>query len=291
MAITQDEAPVAAGVPNETPAGAGVPNGTPGAPSVPPGVTPESFEGSAEPAPAAPPAPETHEAPTGLLRLNGPGTALMARTPRDWLLPGADEFFRRIYTRTGSARSEVLAVCSAIAGEGKTAIALGLGVTIAEDFPERRVLVVETDLQKPVLARDFDLDPAPGLVDCLMNDDPIEIAYRPTLLENLHLVPAGSPVTNPGRWLRSSSMALAVDAMRTTHDVIILDVPAVLGNSDALLLTDLADGILFVVRSGVTPAAQVEKALEDIDENRLRGLVLNASRSAIPAWLRRLLGI
>lgn len=259
------------------------------APAGEPGATPGSASGRPSEAQREPENPAVSS--TDLLRLTGPGRQLVNRPPRDWLLPGADEYFRRIYTRTGSARSEVLAVCSAIAGEGKTTMAVGLGVTIAEDFPDRRVLVVETDLQKPVLASDFDLEPGPGLVDCLMNDDPMEMAYRSTLLENLHLVPAGSPVPNPGRWLRSSSMALAVDSMRVTHDVVILDVPAVLGNSDALLLTDLADGVLFVVRAGVTPSHLVAKALEDVDAGRLRGLVLNESRTAIPGWLRRLFGV
>jgi capsular exopolysaccharide synthesis family protein len=228
---------------------------------------------------------------SGLVRLDETGTSLIAREPRDWLLPGADSFFRRIYTRAGGARSEVLAVSSAVPGEGKTTVSLGLGVTLAEDFPDRRVLVVETDLQNPVLANDFDLPVAPGLVECLMRDEPIELAYRPTLLENLQLLPAGGPVRNPGRWLRSSSMALAVDTMRSTHDIVILDIPSLLGNSDALLLTDLADGLLFVVRAGATPASVVSKALEDIDDSRLRGLILNGSRSSIPAWVRKLLGL
>jgi capsular exopolysaccharide synthesis family protein len=230
------------------------------------------------------------DAVNGLLRLDDRGTALITREPREWFLPGADEFFRRIYTRAGGARSEVLAVSSAVPGEGKTTISLGLGVTLAEDFPDRRVLVVETDLQKPVMARDFDLDPSPGLIECLMNGEPVEMAYRATLLENLQLVPGGAATRNPGRWLRSSNMALAIDSMRTTHDVVILDIPAVLGNSDALLLTDLADGLLFVVRAGATPASVVGKALEDIDQNRMRGLILNGSKSSIPGWLRRLLG-
>jgi capsular exopolysaccharide synthesis family protein len=245
-------------------------------------------EAESQPAPEPLPEPNAVHS-TDLLRLNG--TSLATLPPRDWLLPGADEFFRRIYTRTGSTRSEVLAVCSAVAGEGKTTVAVGLAVTIAEDFPDRRVLVVETDLQKPVLAADFGVEPVPGLVDCLTNNEPVEMAYRSTLLPNLHIVPAGNAVATPGRWLRSSNMALAVDSMRSTHDLVILDVPAVQDNSDAVLLTDLADGILFVVRAGVTPANVVTQAIEDIDAGRLRGLVLNETRSSIPKWLRRLLGL
>src|SRR6185436_15825172 len=65
---------------------------------------------------------------------------------RDWLFAGADELFRNLYTRAGIGfTSEVMAVSSAIAGEGKTTVSLGLAVTVAQDYPERRVLLVETD--------------------------------------------------------------------------------------------------------------------------------------------------
>src|SRR5919199_1818806 len=99
--------------------------------------------------------------PSSLL-LTAPTGPLAVETPRDWLLPDGEELFRGIYTRAGTGVSEVLAVCSAIAGEGKTTISVGLGVTIAQDFPEHRVVVVETDVQRPVLARDFGVEPNPG---------------------------------------------------------------------------------------------------------------------------------
>src|SRR5262249_134300 len=50
--------------------------------------------------------------------------------PREWLFPGADETFRSIYTRAGTGFApEVLAICSAITGEGKTTVGVGLAVT------------------------------------------------------------------------------------------------------------------------------------------------------------------
>jgi Mrp family chromosome partitioning ATPase len=218
--------------------------------------------------------------------------ALVVRQERPPLLPGAEEIFRGIYTRAGlGAAPEIVGICSAIAGEGKTTVALGLAVTIAQDFPERRVLLVETDLDHPVLARDFDLQPGPGLTECLLAVSELESAARPTHMDNLDLLPAGGPVEGAGRPLRSAQMAAVTDAMRQAYDTVILDLPALLVNSDGLVLSDLADVLLFVVRAGATPASIINKALDQVDETKLRGLVLNDSRSSAPGWLRRVCGL
>src|SRR5262245_46423482 len=67
--------------------------------------------------------------------------ALAINETRAAILPAADEVFRGIYTRAGIGMSgEIVGVCSAIAGEGKTTIGLGLAVTLAQDFPDRSVL-------------------------------------------------------------------------------------------------------------------------------------------------------
>ena len=80
-------------------------------------------------------------------------------------------------------------------------------------------------------------------------------------------------------------------ATRRNHDLVILDAPALLVSSDAALVTDQADGVVMVIRSGVTPMPIVNRALELVDEERLRGMVLNGAQSAVPSWLRRLFGI
>jgi Mrp family chromosome partitioning ATPase len=85
-------------------------------------------------------------------------------------------------------------------------------------------------------------------------------------------------------------MAAFIDALRQTYDLVILDAPALLVNSDSVMLSDLADGTIVVVRAGVTPAPAIAKALEQIDEAKVRGVVLNGSHSAVPGWLRRLCG-
>ena len=97
---------------------------------------------------------------------------------RDWLIPGSDELFRSIYTGFEVASGLSLAVCSSVQGEGKTTISLGLAIAIAQDFPDRRVVVVETDLWRSVLAKDFGFAPDPGLADCLLDRQPLSSALR-----------------------------------------------------------------------------------------------------------------
>src|SRR5262249_38693608 len=157
---------------------------------------------------------------------------------------------------------------------GKTTIALGLALTMAQDFPDRQVLLVETDVQRPALAQDFEIEPNPGLLDCLVHGQPVQLACRDTHLDNFQFVPVGGPASNSGRILRSSRMAVMLNGMRQTHDLVILDLPAILINSDAPLLADLADSVIVVVRAGVTPTSLVNKAIKQLDEDKLSGVVL-----------------
>src|SRR3954468_10582531 len=82
----------------------------------------------------------------------GGGHLMPQRKP---IFPEAEELFRGIYTRAGLTAPGVIAVTSAIGGEGKTTGALGLGGVAAQGFPERRVLLAEAALRQPVLAADF----------------------------------------------------------------------------------------------------------------------------------------
>jgi Mrp family chromosome partitioning ATPase len=175
-------------------------------------------------------------------------------------------------------------------GEGKTTLSLALAVSLAQDFPDRNVLLIETDVDRAALAADFELESTPGLIDCLIANEPVETACRATYLHNLDVMPAGKGLPRSGRPLRSARLPAFLDVLRQSYQFIVLDTPSVLTNSDTLLLTDLADSVLVVVRTGVTPSALVSKALEQVDETKLRGVVLNGVRSSVPNWLRRLMG-
>ncbi|HEY6202681.1 MAG TPA: CpsD/CapB family tyrosine-protein kinase [Candidatus Limnocylindria bacterium] len=212
----------------------------------------------------------------------------IAQPRRNWLIPGADELFRSLYTGFEVMQGASFAVCSAVSGEGKTTISLGLALAIAQDLPDKRVVVVETDLWHPVLAKDFGIETVPGLVDSLLDRAPVLSTLRSTSLDNLSLVVAGGAVAGAQRLLRSARMPQIIEELRRTHDVLILDTPAALAHSEVALLARMVDDVVFVVRTGVTPAHALTSALGRIQGAKVRGIIVNDARSSVPGAVRQL---
>ena len=70
-------------------------------------------------------------------------------------------------------------------------------------------------------------------------------------------------------------MSRVAEALRSRFDRIVIDTPPVT-LADTHVLARLADGVLFVVRAGVTPQPALEHALAGVDRDRVMGIVLNA---------------
>jgi Mrp family chromosome partitioning ATPase len=70
-------------------------------------------------------------------------------------------------------------------------------------------------------------------------------------------------------------MRRTLDALRTRFDRIIIDMPPVAPLADVSIALGMADGLLMIVRAGVTPKPAIERALSGLDTGKVLGLVLN----------------
>jgi protein-tyrosine kinase len=208
---------------------------------------------------------------------------------REWALPNARELYRSIYTHADLGDARTLAVCSAVVGEGKTTTAIGLAITLAQDFPSRRFVLIEADPFRSVLAHDFALAPSPGFFELLRtSSSPSHLCQR-TLVGNLHVLPAGEAPENTSALVRSGGLAAVLGAISADHDLAILDVPALTTNSDAQVIALAADASILVARAGMVPRELVFGATGVLGKN-LRGVVLNGTESAVPRVIRQLFG-
>lgn len=145
----------------------------------------------------------------------------------------------------------VLMVTSAGPGEGKSLIAANLAISFAQDG--RRTLLVGADLRRPLLTKIFGTDrECAGLAEVLKG----EVRWREALFKqdvpNLDVMLSGRVPSHPSELLGGKFLADFLREARGVYRHILIDAPPILGVSDSLVLLPNADGVLFVVRYGVT---------------------------------------
>ena len=188
------------------------------------------------------------------------------------------EQFRSLRGRIDSLATQqslrTIAVTSAVAGEGKTTASVNLALVSAMSVG-RRVLLVDCDLRKPKVHQSLGLRVNAGLSELLEGQATLEEAITEVQGSSLEVLPVRSMPPNPSELLSSSRMNELIEQLAQRYERVILDVPAVLGIPDAKILTDLCDGIVFVVRADSTAEEEVTSALEVVDRRRVLGMVLN----------------
>lgn len=145
----------------------------------------------------------------------------------------------------------VLLITSSFAEEGKSTISANLAISFAQR--QEKVLLVDTDLRRGTTHLKFGLSNRSGLSALIARESGAE-AYEHPLpdLPGLTVLSRGPVAPNPGEMLASHAMEEMLKQWRKNFDRIILDSSPILAVADSLSLAPQADGVMVVVRSGVT---------------------------------------
>jgi protein-tyrosine kinase len=161
--------------------------------------------------------------------------------------------------------------------DGKSVTAANLALTMAQEY-QRNVLLVDADLRGPSVHTLFGLDATPGLSEVLVGEATLNEALVHLPDYRLTLLPAGRTPQFPTELLGSIAMRRTIDTLRASFDRILIDLPAVNPLADVGTVVPFADGVLMVVRAGVTQRPALEEALSAFEENKVLGLVLNDTK-------------
>ena len=183
-------------------------------------------------------------------------------------------------------RPLVVAVASGSPHEGKTTVATNLAAAIAES--EQRVLLIDADLRRPLVAQYAQVPEGLGLADVLVGAVRFEDAVFTVGASGMDVLPGGSVPPNPGELLASSQMADLLDQAKLRYDVILVDTAPVLAVADVLSLTQLAGGLVLVVRAGSTTKADLARSLEAVRSagGHVFGVVVNGVKEKSSSALK-----
>lgn len=174
----------------------------------------------------------------------------------------------------GAARS--ILVTSAQEGDGKSVSAVNLALSLVE-VPGLRLCLVDGDRLNPSIEDYLGQPRRQGLSELLLGEITIDQAIRQTSLERLDLIGSGASSPNPA--LDLERLQALLNALKRRYDYVLFDGPAVLSTNHPSLIGSVVDGILLVVRIGVTPKALVEEAYQMLEG--LGGNVLGTCATAI----------
>jgi capsular exopolysaccharide synthesis family protein len=149
-----------------------------------------------------------------------------------------------------------------------------------------RVLLIDGDLRRPTLHRMFAVPQAPGFTQVVLGQDTVENAIRPTRVEGLFVMPAGTTPPNPAELLGQEQSGALLAQLAGEFDMVLIDSSPVSAAADAIILATLADGVLMVVRAGETDRAAAQYAVQQIERvgAKVVGAVLNDPDAKLPRY-------
>jgi capsular exopolysaccharide synthesis family protein len=171
-----------------------------------------------------------------------------------------------------------LAITSCQPGEGKTTVSVHLALSLASTGA--RVLLVDADLRNPQVFRLMGDPSAYGLANILAGDKQPGAGPRPSAFANLSLMLVGARPNNPAELLHSRMLPELIMEWRASYDYIIIDTPPLGPVSDALVVGELADGLILLVRDRMTMKSDLRQVLAALAPlgRRVVGSVINGEK-------------
>jgi len=170
---------------------------------------------------------------------------------------------------------QIICVSSSFPQEGKTATTTNTAVAFSQ--LEKKVLVIDGDMRKPRIHKVFNLRNIRGLSSYLTGKADLDEAIQKTSIDNLRIISSGPNPPNPAELLESRKMRELMLILREWFDVVLIDAPPVTAVIDPVIISDMSDGTVVVVRSGKTTRKALVHTVEELRKSKspIIGIVFN----------------
>jgi succinoglycan biosynthesis transport protein ExoP len=169
---------------------------------------------------------------------------------------------------------KIIQFTSAVPDEGKTTIALSVAASAATS--KLKVLFVDADLRHPSASRMFELHKEAGLVDLLLGHVDAQEVIRFHERSGYWVLPAGDKTQNPTDLLGSERMKTLIAHFRETFDLVVIDTPPAGPVIDPVVVSQMTDKIVLVVRWATTARELVKQCVQQLSgHKKIAGVTFN----------------
>lgn len=197
-----------------------------------------------------------------------------------WNLKEAYKSLRtNVLLSTPDDGNRVIAFTSAEPHDGKTTNAVNFAISLSQI--DKKVLLIDCDLRKPMVANLLNINQEPGLTELITKQARAQEAMKRLTTYGIDVLPSGTIPPDPTLLLQSERMKAIISEMKKIYDFIVFDLPPVNMVADASIIAELIDGFLLVVRHDETDYRSVANMMEQLElaNAKILGFVYNGQGS------------
>lgn len=158
--------------------------------------------------------------------------------------------------------------------EGKSTTVINLAIAMAQSGS--KVLIVDTDMRRPRLHKAFGVPNDVGVSSLVVGEGRIEDAIKTTDVPGVYVLPCGPVPPNPAELQHTRAFSELLEELSRRFDKVILDSPPVGAVADAVVLATQVDGVVVVLKAGLTNAdvaLRTVRTLRDVKANIYGGIL------------------
>lgn len=199
-------------------------------------------------------------------------------TRKNLTIPLNNSVFWKLQAKTNFINQnnlgKVITVSSFLPGEGKTAIAANLALTLAQ--MGQKILIIDGNLHQPMQTNTWSNANSIGLSEVILEGRSVDSAIT-SITNNLDLLPSGHICSNSLEVTESTAMKYLLQDLVLRYQLILIDSPSLQEIIDTLNLASIADGTILVTRIGRLDYQSANKCREllDIAEVNVIGMIIN----------------
>lgn len=200
---------------------------------------------------------------------------LAADNPADLSIEALRSLRTSLHFAMMEAKNNIIAISGPSPGVGKSFISANLGAVLAQSG--QKVLVVDSDMRKGYLNKQFGLKPESGLSDYLSGQKNLEQVTKATNVDGLEIITRGQVPPNPSELLMHSHFSDLVSEVKEKYDIVIIDTPPILAVTDPAIVGGHAGSMLLVTRFGQNSIKEIDYARQRFEQNGIdvKGVVFN----------------
>lgn len=203
-------------------------------------------------------------------------TLLTLSHPADLAIESIRSLRTSLYFAMMEAKNNILMVSGPSPSVGKSFVSANMAAVIGK--VGQKVLVIDADMRKGRMGRQFNSSDKPGLSEYLSGQMALEHIVKSLDSEKLSFIPRGESPPNPSELLMHPRFKLLLDWASEEFDMVIIDTPPILAVTDAAIVGAHAGTTLIVGRFEQSTIKEVEITKQRFEHNgiEVKGFILNA---------------